>query len=330
MLHSSAGWAAAVSRLAAGGPQSLQLILDFDRTCTVAGSVTSHGLLESLLPPAARAETAAMLAHYHPIEMDARLTVAEKLPQMLEWYERAHALLAASGVRRSALRAAAAAAAAQPGLLRRELRAVLACAAAAAVPVLILTAGVADVVEEVLVAVLGGAALPSGVSVVGNHAVWRPCGGGGEGAGADEELVGWRGQLVHMYNKGEAVLAGSPMFAELCRRTNILLCGDSLGDARMADGLGHATAVVRLGILNARSAHEEHMLAYAAAFDAVFVSEDSLAPLLDALQAVVGGGAAAAAAAAVAVDGAGRVDGAAAAGAASVAAEHRALKDASR
>ena len=306
MLHASDGYAAAVSRLAAGGPQQLQLILDFDRTCTVAGSVTSHGLLESLLPPAARAETAKMLAYYHPIEMDARLTIAEKLPQMLEWYERAHALLAASGVRRSALRAAAAAAAAQPGLLRRELRAVLACAAAAAVPVLILTAGVADVVEEVLVAVLGGAALPSGVSGVGNHAVWRPC--GGAGAGADEELVGWRGELVHMYNKGEAVLAGSPMYAELCRRTNILLCGDSLGDARMADGLGHATAVVRLGILNARSAHEEHMLAYKAAFDAVFVSEDSLAPLLDALQAVVAG-----------------AGGVAAAGAASVTAERRVL-----
>ena len=50
MLHSSAGWAAAVSRLAAGGPQSLQLILDRARIAAAKQQIYLATFVPPLLP----------------------------------------------------------------------------------------------------------------------------------------------------------------------------------------------------------------------------------------------------------------------------------------
>ena len=41
----------------------------------------------------ARKKATALLAHYHPIELDPALTIAEKLPIMQEWYRQGHSLL---------------------------------------------------------------------------------------------------------------------------------------------------------------------------------------------------------------------------------------------
>ena len=287
LLHKGTAWEVKLRQLQTGGANSLQIVLDWDRTCTVSGAPTSHGMLEALAPLSARLELKRMLDHYHPIEMDTTLTIAQRQPLMLEWYAKAHGLLVESELRRSSLRASCAAAVAGVGpsaVMRRELGALLDKAADAGVPVLIFSAGVADVIEELLRAWLAPRPLPPTLAVVGNRAHWAPT-----AAGDDEVLAGFDGELITMFNKGESALHGTHLYEALCARPYVLLCGDSLGDARMADGLPHA-AVLRLGLLNAADA-SPHLPAYAETFDAVYASQDSFAPLLDALTAIIGDGA---------------------------------------
>ena len=283
MLLAGSRYAQLLSTLIAGGAPALQVLVDFDRTLSCAGSVTGHGVLEAALPPAARAQCAALYARYHPIEFDPALPVSEKIPHMLEWYALAHAAIQGGGLTRAALSAAVAASVASGALaLRPEVAPLVAATGAAGVPLLIFSAGVADVIEVMLSeALCGGAPLPPHVSVVSNRMAWSAA----EPHGVH---TGWAPGFVHMYNKDETALRGSHLHGELLRRRNVLLAGDSLGDAAMADGLPHA-AVLKLGVLNAEQ-REPHMDAYTAAFDALILSRDSIAPLLEVVQRVVAGG----------------------------------------
>ena len=281
LLHAGTRYAPLLSTLVSGGASSLQVIADFDRTLSVAGSVTGHGVLEAALPPAAKARCAELYSRYHAIEFDPTLTPAQKEPHMLEWYAAAHEAILSGGLTRAALSAAVAASLASGALaLRAEVPALIAATGAAGVPLLVFSAGVADVIEVLLSqALFGSGPLPAHISVVSNRMAWSA-------AGAH---AGWATEpLVHMFNKNEACLRGSHLYEELRRRPNVLLCGDSVGDASMADGLPHA-AVLRLGVLNAAEPEREpHMAAYADAFDALILSQESIAPLLDVVRAVCG------------------------------------------
>ncbi len=164
-------------------------------------------------------------------------------------------------------------------VFRPEVLRLLSLAEAADVPVLVFSAGIADVIEEMFRQRLPGGRLPPNVHVVSNRMVF----------GADGLLSGWHADLIHMFNKTEIHLRGSPIYGELLRRRNVLLCGDGLGDCMMAAGLPHET-VLRIGIINSssREAAEAHLPAYRAAFDCVVVDSHGVRPLLDVAEAVLG------------------------------------------
>lgn len=63
-------------------------------------------------------------------------------------------------------------------------------------------------------------------------------------------LVGFKGELIHVFNKNENAVHNSDYFDLLESRENIILLGDSLGDLRMADGATKAKNVLRIGFLN--------------------------------------------------------------------------------
>ncbi len=47
-------------------------------------------------------------------------------------------------------------------------------------------------------------------------------------------LVAFKEPLIHMYNKDDQHVTGTPYASEVVSRPNVLLLGDSLGDAKMA------------------------------------------------------------------------------------------------
>jgi 5'-nucleotidase len=93
--------------------------------------------------------------------------------------------------------------------------------------------------------------------------------------GYDESLI------IHTYNKDEKALKGSPYSSLVASRKNVILIGDTLGDATMADGLQH-NCVLKVGFLNENQ--EENLSHYEKTFDVVILHDgpfDFVNELLD-------------------------------------------------
>lgn len=269
-FHRSEAYDTKLTRLIRDGHSSLQLIVDFDRTLTTKESESAYGVIEENQPEDTRKAARDLFHHYHAIEVDPKLSIAEKTPFMMEWYEKAHELLAHSKITKTTMEAACKDA---PLTFRPEVAEVLRVAKRLNVPVMVFSAGIGNVIRELFKQLLPADCTGPHLHVVSNQIVW----------GEDGTIAGWEGDLIHMFNKNESHLRGSALYPELLRRRNVLLVGDSLGDVSMADGLPHEN-IVRVGIVNGDPA--VYLPQYQKAFDAVIADGTSLAPVLDVLQRV--------------------------------------------
>lgn len=274
VTRDAAGLEAKLAALAAGGLDSLQIIMDFDRTITTywgpkgGRGASSHGVAESLRSAAIKEKANALNEYFYPIEVSPTLTREEKVPYMIQWYRGINHLLVESKFRKAEI--APSVAASNVGL-RPGAADLFRLAGAAAVPLLIFSAGVGDILAEVIRQQFG--ALPTHSAIVSN---WMRFDGGGT-------LADWTEPLIHMFNKDDSHLRASPLLPELARRRHVLLVGDSLGDATMADGMPH-DVVVRVGLLNDNI--DANLAKYTEAFDLVLTGDASLDYLVDFLRSV--------------------------------------------
>jgi 5'-nucleotidase len=233
--------------LVSGGPGALHLILDYDRTMTSflgpdgRRGDTCHGTVERRRSEELRARAEALSAVFYPIEVDPLRSRESKVPLMETWYMLVNEILVAAGMTRRDLREDVAAANLR---LRPGIAAALDWAARHDVPVTVFSAGIGDVIEEVL-RQRYRATPHAKLRVVSNAMVWS-----GEPGDDDAKVVGFSAPVLHPFNKfAGAVLSSLPYFAELRARPHVLLLGDSPGDVGMADGLD-AAHVLRVGFLN--------------------------------------------------------------------------------
>lgn len=63
-------------------------------------------------------------------------------------------------------------------------------------------------------------------------------------------LKGFKGELIHVYNKHDGALRNTEYFKQLKENSNIILLGDSLGDLNMADGVPNVENLLKIGFLN--------------------------------------------------------------------------------
>ena len=83
---------------------------------------------------------------------------------------------------------------------------------------------------------------------------------------------GIEGEVIHALNKDEWVFSKFPELREkLEKRENVILIGDGLGDAEMAQGTNHET-LLKIWILTLES--PELLKAYEEAFDLVLIGDD--------------------------------------------------------
>lgn len=65
-------------------------------------------------------------------------------------------------------------------------------------------------------------------------------------------MVGFKGNLIHVFNKNEDAIHSSNYFEKLRLRTNVILMGDSIGDVKMAFGVPQPNSVLKIGFLNGK------------------------------------------------------------------------------
>ncbi|XP_014059562.1 cytosolic 5'-nucleotidase 3 isoform X2 [Salmo salar] len=247
------------------GTSTIQVISDFDMTLTRFAyngkrCPTSHNILDNskLISEECKAQLKDLLNTYYPIEIDSKRTAEEKLPLMVEWWTKAHTLLVQQRIRKDMLQDVVKE---SDAMLREGYQLFFDHLQEHSIPLLIFSAGVGDVLEEVIRQ--AGVFHPN-VKVFSNYMDFDETG----------VLKAFKGELIHIYNKREGALLNTGHFQELKSRHNVLLVGDSLGDLTMADGVHSMENILKIGFLNDKV--EERKTSYLNAYDIVLVKDETM------------------------------------------------------
>ncbi|KAJ1435781.1 Pyrimidine 5-nucleotidase, eukaryotic [Sesbania bispinosa] len=251
------------------GPQKLQIFLaQYVSTFMINRFLVtgSHGLLQQGNPEY-DAKRQQLYEYYHPLEFSPTIGLEEKTKLMEEWWGKTHALLIEGGLTYESIRQSVA----NANIAFREgVSELFEFLEERDIPVLIFSAGLADIIEEVLRQKLHRSF--KNVKIVSNRMVFDD----------DGHLVSFKGKLIHSLNKNEhAIDMAAPVHEKLGdiddpiddnalfkERTNVLLLGDHTGDLGMSDGLNYETRI-SVGFLNHNI--ENSLKCYREAFDVVLV-----------------------------------------------------------
>ncbi|PHU27773.1 hypothetical protein BC332_06105 [Capsicum chinense] len=265
-----------ISAIRLAGPAKLQVIADFDATLTkywVDGcrGQSSHNVLQQE-DPEYNDKRQKLYEYYHPLEFDPAIPLDEKTKLMEEWWGKTHALLIEGGVTYNGIQNSVAKATVA---FRDGVTELFELLEEKGVPVLIFSAGLADIIEEVLKQKFHRSF--KNVRIVSNRMVFDENG----------RLHSFKGKTIHVLNKNEHALDMAVPVHDRCddmnglgdeksalkKRTNVLLLGDHIGDLGMSDGLDYETRI-SVGFLNDRV--ENSLESYRKAFDILYLNDASM------------------------------------------------------
>ncbi|CAH1788977.1 unnamed protein product [Owenia fusiformis] len=254
-----------VKEIVSAGKDKLQVIADFDMTLSrfsINGKrcPTCHSVLDdsSELPESYKTTAHGLRAKYYPIEISTEKTTEEKIPYMVDWWTQAHDLLVTCNLTKSKLRDIVRD---SEIVLRDGCNWFLDELHKHKLPLLIFSAGVGDIIIEVL---LHQHEMYENIKIVSNFMNFNNQG----------VLTGFKGELIHTYNKNKSAIHKSDYFEKLAKRENVILLGDSVGDLRMADGCKYSKNVLKIGFLNDKV--EERMDTYKNLYDIVLVADETM------------------------------------------------------
>jgi cytosolic 5'-nucleotidase 3 len=254
------------------GVDSLQVVSDFDFTISkfnVNGSrgASCHRILEDcgLLSHDYHQQAQAIQRKYYPMEVDPNMDEETRVKFMIEWVERAHELLQASHLTNEIITQAV-----ELGFQEKRFRLrdrvvdFFDVLKANDVPLLIFSAGIADVVEDVLQRTLQTQLDDYDITIISNRAIFE---------GPNNEICGFVPPVLHVFNKKAVTFLDKPFFQRLDtqRRENVLVLGDSLGDVTMTEGMNRSEShIIRVGFLNDRM---ERLPQYEEVYDIVVLDD---------------------------------------------------------
>lgn len=196
--------------------------------------------------------------HYYPIEIDPHRTIKEKLPHMVQWWSKAHSLLCQQRIQKFQI---AQVVGESTAMLREGYKMFFDTLYHNNIPLFIFSAGIGDILEEIIRQMK---VFHPNIHIVSNYMDFSE----------DGFLKGFKGQLIHTYNKNSSVCENSSYFQQLRNKTNIILLGDSIGDLTMADGVPGVQNILKIGFLNDKV--EERRERYMDSYDIVLEKDETL------------------------------------------------------
>ncbi|XP_026326959.1 7-methylguanosine phosphate-specific 5'-nucleotidase [Hyposmocoma kahamanoa] len=255
-----------VNKIINDGNKKLQIVTDFDHTLTRHtmddGSMvlTSFGMFRECpsIPQEYKDEDVRLWAQYKPIEDDPNMTIKEKTQHMIEWYIASNNMLKDVVFPRNELTDVGKT---MVDCFRKGVKDMITWSETQQVPVLVFSAGLG---ESVLAAMKAANFLLPHVKVVSNFL----------DTDSHDKITGIKGEVIHCYNKNETVIKHTEYYEMVKDRNNVILMGDNLGDAGMAEGMEHCDVVIKVGFLGDNV--EGNLNNYLNTFDIVLVREPSV------------------------------------------------------
>lgn len=259
---------AKLTRIKSDGADMLHIVSDFDMTLTMPNSQgvrpistweVFHMSKEYIV------EQEAYTAIYQPIEFDPAVPIEEKIIKMEEWWKLHLGLLIKYGLTKEYI---------DDGIShtrlteRNNLDKLSEITNQKQIPFLIFSAGLGDVIREFL---KSKNILNPNIHIISNFFIFNQ----------DGIATGFQDSIVHSFNKSEVQIIGKPYMQEIAQRKNVILLGDTLGDAKMIQGLAHDN-IIKIGFLNGKTDVAEK---YKEVFDVV-IDDDNLDFVIDLVKGI--------------------------------------------
>ncbi|CAH0560044.1 unnamed protein product [Brassicogethes aeneus] len=257
------------------GPSKLQVLSDFDKTITKQHDngkthLSSFGIFEKC--PSLTDEFVKTVdglnKKYYPMEMDPHIPLKEKYQLMEEWWGQSENALRGLVVSPKEMEVVCK----QLGpSLRDGTNIAFDMLHQEEVPVLVFSAGLGDIVKLVLNQ--KDVLLPN-VKIVSNFLKYN----------SEGVIEGFTAPAIHVFNKNEYAIKNTEFYNCIIDRTNVILLGDSIGDAKMAEGITHVNNVLKIGFLYERK--EEALPHYLDTFDVVLEDDQTMDVFISLLKCI--------------------------------------------
>ncbi len=193
-----------------------------------------------------------------PIEHDSKLTKEQKLPYMIEWWEKSLALTVETQLERDSI---AEIVHHSTKKLKDDCKWFFYTLERYEVPLLIFSAGLGDIIHEWIIHECGSF---KNMKIVSNFMTFDE---------KTNRVNGFQDKIIHIFNKNEGVLLCTEYEKLIRNRPNVILLGDSLGDVDMAAGFPTLNNILKIGFLNDKV--DELLPKYMEAFDIVTIKDDT-------------------------------------------------------
>ena len=230
-----------LQNIIAWGKENLHVIADFDRTLTKAfvDGESKTSLITRLqnwfFPPEYAEKSNKIFAKYHPIEINTTISLDEKKKAMTKRWNEQFTLMISYGLTRDIIKKAMQSEVTSFRWWYAEFFDML---ADNDIPLLILSAS-GIWYESIYYCLEYEKKLYDNIDIISNAFVRDENG----------KAIAVREPIIHSFNKDETVVKNFPIYKDIKDRKNIILLGDGLGDAHMADGFDYEN-IIKIWFLN--------------------------------------------------------------------------------
>ncbi|MDD5086227.1 MAG: hypothetical protein PHV16_00575 [Candidatus Nanoarchaeia archaeon] len=263
-----------LSKIKKDGIKTLHVISDFDKTITkakVKGQKTHTSIAQiregNYLSEEYVKRSYELYDKYHPFETNNSLSEKQINKKMMEWWQGHINLLVEQKmnkkivneiIRKKSIK------------LRKNADKLFGVLDEKKIPFLIFSAGVGDIIQGYL---KSEQLLYKNIHIISNFFNYNKKG----------YVKGYTSNIIHAYNKDELSLKKTPYFEKIKKRKNVILLGDNLGDAEMANGLNHET-VLKIGFLNEEV--KKNVDAYKKSFDVLILNDGPMDFVLSVIKSI--------------------------------------------